>query len=266
MPTFKGSKTGTRNKKQSRHREIHHMSSVDAERSVRILGHRGRFGSRILSILQGAGVPARALDAWDAPPPTALIDASSPTGIDTLVAGAERTRAGVVYCVSGTSPEQQARLRALADLVPVITVQNATVGSHLQLALARALAASPLLRDDQVSYTVLDRHPITKKDAPSATAIRLASALESAGDGAVAVRSERFGDPVADHAIVLEFGSETLRIEHSVSSLDNSARQVAKLALLIPALPPGLYSVSDVYERYGDALPTLPAAEAREEA
>lgn len=239
------------------------MSSVDTEHSVRILGHRGRFGGKILSILRAAGVPAFALDssddAPDVPPPTALLDASSPTGIDTLIDAARRTRAGVVYCVSGASLETQARLRAVAELVPVITVQNATVGSHLQLMLARALADSPVFNGYQVSYTVVDRHPVTKKDAPSATAIRLAAALESAGDGAtVAVQSERYGDPVADHAIVLEFGSETLRVEHSVSSLDNSARQVAKLALLIPALPPALYSVSDIYERYGDALPTLP--------
>jgi 4-hydroxy-tetrahydrodipicolinate reductase len=229
-----------------------------SEPSIQILGHRGRFGSRIFSILRESGIAAFPLDAAGTPhAPTALIDASSPAAIDTLAAAALSTRSGVVYCVSGTSAQQHERLRALAEQVPVITVQNATVGSHLQLALARALAESPLLEDYQRAYTVLDRHPTTKKDAPSATAIRLADVLRSAAQ-AVAVRSDRYGDPVADHSIVLEFGSETLRVEHSVSSLDNSARQVAKLGLLIPCLPVGFYSVSDIYEHFGAVLPALP--------
>lgn len=226
------------------------------ENAIHIHGYRGRFGSAISSILHTCGIAAFALDDASAPSPTALIDVSSPTGVDALIAAARRTHAGVVYCVSGAAPEQLARLRSLAGQVPVITVQNASVGSHLQLVLARILAESPMLNDYEVCYTVTDRHPVTKKDAPSASAIRLANVLEQA-TGTVAIQSQRHGDPVADHAVALEFGSETLRIEHSVSSLANSARQVARLALLVPSLPPALYSVSDIYERFGAALPSL---------
>jgi 4-hydroxy-tetrahydrodipicolinate reductase len=228
-----------------------------AGHAVCVFGGNGRFGSRILSVLWESGIAAYPSGAESARPPTAIVDVSSPSALDTLTATARRTRAGVVSCVSGTPPEHRAQLRALAAAVPVVTVDNASVGSHLQMAVARALAESPVLREYEVSFTVIDRHPVTKKDAPSATATRIADLLRPIV-GAVAVRSERYGDPVADHTLVLEFGSETLRVEHAVSSLDNSARQVAKLALLVPALPPALYSISDIYERFGSELPKLP--------
>jgi 4-hydroxy-tetrahydrodipicolinate reductase len=220
---------------------------------VGVLGGRGRFGSRILAALREVGVAAHPHDADTAPPLSVIVDASSPSALDTLMAAVERDGCGVVSCVSGIPADGRERLRALAGRVPVLVVANASVGSHLQLALARLLAESPLLDGYDVACTVVDRHPVTKRDAPSATALRIADVVRP-GRGAVTIRSDRHGGPVADHALVLDFGSESLRIEHSVRTLDNSARQVARLALLISGLPAGLYRVSDVYERFGGTL------------
>lgn len=227
--------------------------------AICVLGGRGRFGSRILAVLRESGIRAYPSGAEAVPGPTAIVDASAPSALDTLIASARRSRAGVVYCVSAMPAESRERLRALARSVPVIIVANASVGSHLQLALARFLAESPLLDDYDVAYTVVDRHPVTKKDAPSATAKRIAE-IVGPDRGTVSVSSERHGEPVADHAFVLRFGSESLRVEHSVSSLDSSARQVARLALLIPALAAGCYPVSEIYEQFGRSLPKLPLA------
>ncbi len=66
--------------------------------------------------------------------------------------------------------------------------------------------------------TIIDRHPETKKDAPSATAYRLASAVGT--DRMIAVRS---GPAVADHQIVLAWSGETLEINHRVTSLEAPA-------------------------------------------
>ncbi|GAA3454872.1 dihydrodipicolinate reductase C-terminal domain-containing protein [Dactylosporangium matsuzakiense] len=221
--------------------------------AVGVLGGHGRFGSRIVGALRERGVAAHPLDGGAGPVPPVIVDASSPSGLDTVVAAVERGARGVVSCVSGIPADGQARLRALAARVPVIVVANASVGSHLQLAVARLLAWSPLLDGYDAAWSVVDRHPATKRDAPSATAVRLADAVRS-GHTDVTIRSDRHGEPVADHTLVLEFGSESLRIAHSVRSLDNSARQVARLALLIADLPAGHYCVNDVYERFAAKL------------
>lgn len=139
---------------------------------------------------------------------------------------ASRRRPVFIECRSNISEDDLRRLSALSLRVLVVLAPNLSI---LSIAMARCVTAICRTIADNpipIGHVAIDeRHPLSKKDAPSRTAQRLASlwnaeAAQATRTPEVSPTYRREGAPVADHIFVLEARGETLRIEHSTLDLE----------------------------------------------
>ena len=226
---------------------------TSAPHKLGVAGASGRLGSRLVELARQAGwtvslmVSRRAGWRIEAPPQV-VVDVSHPDALSEVAAYCARESVALVSATSGLQERDLLELRALAAKVPVVRAANLSLGHYLQTealaAVARALAGRGGVRGAEVR--VVDRHPATKHDRPSATAIQLAALWRDHGGEAV-VESLRHGLPVADHQVGWAFEGEELVIEHRV--LDRAAAARGALAAASWALgrPPGLATMNDVY-------------------
>ena len=219
--------------------------------TIGVVGSRGRLGAAILA-LAGERRVAVGLERWRGgerrtAPPDVVLDVSHRSALRDSADLARALGVALVVGTSGRGADDDALLRGLADRVPVLVADNFSLGHFVQARVAELVARTSRLAG-AAEIAVVDRHPVTKRDAPSGTARRLAHLLERGGAGAVRVESLRHGPPVSDHRIALTLDCETVTIDHAVSGL----RAMAAGALLAAAwaarpVPPGHYTMDDVY-------------------
>ncbi len=218
--------------------------------TIGVIGSRGRLGSAIVA-LAGERRVAVGLERWRGgerrtAAPDVVLDVSHAAALADSAALARELGASLVVGTSGRGADDDALLAGLAGRLPVLVADNFSLGHFVQARIAALLARTSRLATAEIA--VVDRHPVSKRDAPSGTARRLAHLLERAGGGAVRVESLRHGAPVSDHRIALTLDCETVTIDHEVSGL----RAMASGALLAAAwaagpIPPGRYTMEDVY-------------------
>lgn len=90
-----------------------------------------------------------------------------------------------------------------------IYASNFSLGMHLVRELLPILGLAPDLMPD-VRYGLRETHHIHKKDAPSGTALSWRTDLGQEVD----IASERVGDVVGDHELVLTTGTERITLRH----------------------------------------------------
>jgi 4-hydroxy-tetrahydrodipicolinate reductase len=220
-----------------------------AEARLCVVGAGGRLGSAVVGLAGAHGfrvvLERRRGDAAPSPAADAVIDVSDVSALADSVRYAESCGAALVVGVSGLTPPDRARLEQAATGLRVLLAENFSFGHHVQQRLAEVLAASCA---DAAEFLVVDRHPTTKRDAPSATAGRLAQLVRSRG-GAAEIASLRCGPPVSAHAVVATLPGETIEISHAVSSRDVLADGALRGARwLLGAAGPGLFTMRDVYD------------------
>lgn len=220
------------------------------EAPVAIAGVTGRLGSAIRTACAQHAITVAATSCgtgwtFDAEGIGLVIDASVAAAVDETILVCDRADSALLYCVSNPSATTLAKLRALSRRVPVAVAANL---SPLHWVHSRATALScDLLAAAGIATraTVVDRHPPTKRDAPSATARVLAESIPEP----VTVVSERAGGPVSDHRVVLTATGETYELSHSVRDLRLAASGALCLGAEIRAAAPGIYSADDLYAR-----------------
>lgn len=187
--------------------------------AIGLAGHTGRFGREVLAAVDRRGW----FTCWrrnrtgiqSSAMPALLFDCSAPESVPQSIDTALALGIPLVIATSGVDWRRLPRVQFAAARVPIVIASNLSRGHLLQMTIARLVAARP---DADMRVMIVDRHPETKKDTPSATAYRLAGAVGA--DRMIAVRS---GPPVADHQIVLAWAGETLEINHRVTSLEAPA-------------------------------------------
>lgn len=208
--------------------------------AVGVAGHGGRLGKQVVAAIAARGWYAcwrRDRQATDARAmPAVLFDCSSVDGVSQSLATARSLGIPLVIATSGAKWREDAEVLEAAQHIPVVLATNLSRGHVLQLAIARLLAIKP---GGASRVTVLDRHPVSKKDAPSATARVLADAV-----GTGCITAVREGKPVADHQIILEWPGEVLEITHRVTSLDAPVQgALAAIEAAARLERPGLYDL-----------------------
>jgi dihydrodipicolinate reductase len=208
--------------------------------AVGIAGHGGRLGRQLVAAIAARGwyacwrrdrqgVDARAM-------PAVLFDCSTVDGVSQSLETARALGIPLVIATSGANWREDGEVREAVQHIPVVLATNLSRGHVLQLAIARLLALRP---GGATRVTVLDRHPVSKKDAPSATARVLAEAV-----GAGCITAVREGKPVADHQIILEWPGEVLEITQRVTSLDAPVQgALAAIEAAARLERPGLYDL-----------------------
>jgi 4-hydroxy-tetrahydrodipicolinate reductase len=169
----------------------------------------------------------------------------------------------MVIGTTGLSAAEEARLRAVAEVIPVVYAPNMSVGVNLSFRLAE-IAARVL--GDSVDVEIVEAHHRHKIDAPSGTALQLGRVVASAlgrdlaqtavygREGQTGARERqtigfatiRGGDIVGEHTVLYAGDGERLEITHRASSRMTFASGALRAAVWLQGRAPGLYDMQDV--------------------
>ena len=100
-----------------------------------------------------------------------LIDFSRPDALNDILAFAEKSGCALVLATTGYSAEQQAKIDAMSEKVPVFRASNFSLGINLLIDLAKKAASVLGLSYD---VEIVEAHHNMKVDAPSGTAVTIA--------------------------------------------------------------------------------------------
>ncbi len=165
--------------------------------------------------------------------------------------------------VSGTTGWQDQReaviARCKAQGGSLVYGSNFSIGANLFFAI-NSLMAKMMNEQSQYDVSIDETHHITKKDAPSGTAITTAQLLLAElqrkhgwklGDAAadeIAVRAHRVGDAAGIHTVTYTSDEDRIEITHTANSRLGFAQGAVKAAAWL-VKNPGIYEFKDIFGR-----------------
>lgn len=190
-----------------------------------------------------------------------VIDFSSPSGTLSLLEIATNVPKPLVIGTTGLSDETLELIKSLSEDMPILYATNMSLGVAVLNRLAQ-IAAKALAGFDAEIVEMHHRH---KKDAPSGTALTLASSVAKARElnlkdvmvcgrqgmvGArsadeIAVLSQRGGDIVGRHTVGFYNDGEFIELNHTATSRATFANGALRAALWLVNKEPGLYNIDD---------------------
>lgn len=238
---------------------------------VAILGAAGRMG-RMLCALAEANPELELVarvdvaDGFDTAWPDdteAVVDFTFHTAVPANVEKAAATGVAYVIGTTGLSADEQARVDACAQKIPIVQAANYSLGVNLLLALVRKAAA--VLGTDY-DIEVVEMHHRHKKDAPSGTALMLARAAAAGRqvelddvacygrhgivgerpEGQIALHALRGGSVVGDHTVMFAGDVERVEITHKAQGREAFAAGALRAAQWAAGRAPGRYDMRDV--------------------
>jgi len=191
-----------------------------------------------------------------------VVDFSSPSALEGLLAFGTSNRIPLILCTTGYSPEQLKEIEEASKQIPVFRSGNMSLGINLLVDLIKR-ACSVL--GSEFDVEIVERHHKRKVDAPSGTALMLADAAASAlehtseyiyerqsrhvsrGEGEIGISSVRGGTIVGQHEVIFAGLDEVIELKHSATSRDVFAAGAVRAAKFISGVgKPGLYDMRDV--------------------
>jgi 4-hydroxy-tetrahydrodipicolinate reductase len=191
-----------------------------------ILGN-GKTGSLVAEVARQRRHQVRTLDVDENANASALtpaflapfdvaIDFTTPSAVVANAEACIRARKNIVVGTTGWY-EQLPRLRemALSAKMGFLYGSNFSIGVNLFFEIV-ATAAAALKYD----YTgeIFERHHVTKKDAPSGTAITLQQIVRDSGGQKLEIVSFREGDAVGMHEVVFNSAGDRIYLCHDAKS------------------------------------------------
>lgn len=164
----------------------------------------------------------------------------------------------------GTTGHTETELSLLANLsakVPVFRSSNMSLGIAILDDLCRKATA---LVGQEADIEIIEKHHNQKLDAPSGTAITIASSIkEVLSDNTVfvfdrsherrkrsrqeiGISSIRAGNIIGEHEILFAWGNEVLSLKHTAIGRDVFADGALRAAEFLINQKPGLYSMKDL--------------------
>ncbi len=204
-----------------------------------VVGFTGRMGGEIVA----ACGSAPCLRVWDVgeecdASPRVIFDFSTSAVLPHTVDLCRAHRSALVIGTTALNDGHIARLRELAEEVPVVQSFNYSIGIALMAMMLRDYAS--LLADWDAE--IYEMHHNQKKDAPSGTAILLGKALGRE----VPMHSFRLGGLPGDHEAIFGNEGETLSIHHHAISRSVFAIGAVKAARFALERERGFYTFADV--------------------
>jgi 4-hydroxy-tetrahydrodipicolinate reductase len=192
-----------------------------------------------------------------------IIDFTAPAATAWTVSRAAEHEVGVVIGTTGLGEAEKRAVWQASETIPIVLSANMSLGVNVLFGLL-AQAARALGSDYDVE--IVELHHRHKKDAPSGTALAMASVLAEAlerdlgkvarygregqvgaraGDE-IGVHAVRGGDIVGEHTAYFCGLGERLEITHRASSRETFARGAVRAAEWLRDRDPGLYDMQDV--------------------
>ena len=208
-----------------------------------------------------AGYPVyRTLE--ECPEADVVIDFSTASAVDGLLAYCSEKKLPVVVCTTGLSEDQTKALHKAAEKTAVLKSANMSVGINLlEVLIAQA---APKLAAAGFDVEIVEKHHKMKIDAPSATAIALAEAANDALGGdyefvydrsgrrekrpvkEIGVSAVRGGTIVGDHDVIFAGQDEVITLSHRAYSRAVFGKGAVEAAKFLSGKESGFYTMGDV--------------------
>ena len=190
-----------------------------------------------------------------------IIDFTTATAVEKLLAYAKGRKIPVVLCTTGLSDEQLQIVEEVSKEVAILKSANMSVGVNLLFKLVQE-ATKMLAKDYDIE--IIDRHHNQKVDAPSGTALAFADKINEVLDNEyeyvydrsterkkrskkeIGFSAVRGGSIVGDHDIIFAGLDEVIEFHHSAYSKAVFAKGAVTAAKFLAGKPAGRYDMSDV--------------------
>lgn len=245
-----------------------------------LCGACGRMGKNVTEAAAERGTTIVAgVDIVDAPLPYPLyrslaevneqadvvVDFSSAAGLEEHLAYCLANKLPIVLAATGFSQDDLAKIDDAAKVIPVFKTGNFSLGINLLQMLVKK--AAQVLGDD-FDAEIIERHHHTKKDAPSGTALMLASSVnEGLGGGKenvygrhgmvgerkkseIGIHAIRGGTIVGEHEVMFAGEDEIVTLSHSARSRKVFAVGALRAAQWLIGQPAGLYDMNDLLAQF----------------
>jgi len=191
------------------------------------------------------------------------VDFSTPETADKTIDYCLKSGAALVLGTTGLSDEQQEKIKAASQKIPVVYGTNMSVGMNALFTLVGKVAS---MLGDEYDIEIIEQHHRFKKDAPSGSALTLAKNICTATGrdfpdcivhgrsgkdalrqkGSIGIHAVRAGDITGIHSVIFSTLGETVALNHNAHSRDGFARGALRAAKWLVGKKPGLYSMADV--------------------
>ena len=206
-----------------------------------LFGYKGKVGSIVLEKLEAEGIEVIKIEKEDslAQKNISKIDFAIDFSVcDESVKHAifcSSIGAPLLICTTGQTEKQIKKLEKLKTAVPIVLCQNTSVGTGFLLkvlSLANSLGAK--------YGHIHDIHNISKKDAPSGTALVYKNELLKQNIKAE-ISSEKANHNITSYLITLYLNNEIIKLKHIVLSKEVFAEGAIEIAKTLKNLPPKVY-------------------------
>jgi 4-hydroxy-tetrahydrodipicolinate reductase len=213
--------------------------------------------------LAGAGKAHVAISSSLECPVDAIIDFSTPDGLDAVLQLCESRRIPLVVATTGITAQQRQAVQAAAQTTPIVMAPSMSMAVNLVMKLVAEAARVLRNNTDGVDVEIIERHHRYKEDAPSGTALQFGRIVaEQMGQehhvhgregrtgkrplGEIGYHAVRTGDNVGEHTIVFGMLGETIDLTVRGHTRDSYALGALAAARYVVSRPAGLYSMADV--------------------
>lgn len=174
--------------------------------------------------------------------PDAIIDFSSPNALSDVLAYATKNGLPAVLCSTGYTDEQEKSIVKASESVALLRANNTSIGINAVLRAIKTLSKD--LRGFDTEITEIHRKG--KKDAPSGTALTLATAIKEQTQNNVPIHSIRAGNAAGEHSVCFFGNDETVILTHRTANVNVFAEGAIKAAKFLADKKTGLFNMSDV--------------------
>lgn len=212
------------------------INSIQNSPEISLYG-KGRLGGLIEKELQSTGYDFNIIDRNLQNIGEIVIDVTSPEGTIKLIEKSLslKKRPKLIIGTTGHSDVQLNKIKEYAKSAPVIYCSNFSDGIQNLIKMIRSLDFTIK------SIEIKDVHHIHKKDAPSGTAKLLKSELNKIYQIPIEINSERIGEVVGYHEIILNGDNETIKLVHNADDRNIFAKGALKMIEKIKTLENGFY-------------------------
>jgi len=155
-----------------------------------------------------------------------VVDFSHASALDGVLALASGNGLGLVIGTTGWN-ERAGEIRARVEKAGIgcVYASNFSPGANIAFALARR-AGELVARFPQYEAGIEERHHSQKKDAPSGTALKIASEVKEGSGGKIdpPMASSRVGAEFGLHTLFFDSPDDLIEISHRARSRDGFAR------------------------------------------
>ena len=174
----------------------------------------------------------------------AVIDFTTPLAVIPNIIHATRAGANIVVGTTGWY-DQIPKVKELVELhkTGLVWAGNFSVGVNLFFEIVKTAAKA---LDYDYAASIMERHHIHKKDAPSGTAAVMKRIVEEGRDAKVEITSLREGETVGMHVLMLDSAADSILLTHDAKNRRGFAEGAVRAAEWI-AGKQGFYEFKDIF-------------------